>query len=330
MTIGHIAGTALCAALLAACSSTSGGGAASPSSSGGPQTYTDPAFGFSFTYDEPFEWAPNSGSMYTMGNSPVGRVTVAEAADQPGVPVTAFSVTTFDTGAEAPEPSEAKQVLSQHVLDQFAFLKKQAGNGAAAVTFSPLKQTTVADTPALSTDGSFSVKGDNWTQRSYFVLAGTNEYQVAIQAPASDWKTLEPTFQKMLESFSLPSETPDATPTPFVAEGFTYSGENAEFCNSATDLIAGLNTASMGESTGNDLAISRGKESSISAVQGMLASLPKGYPAKDKATLDELLKELQTASASPSAHPSPSPSASGGPQSAMAAVSDLAQEYCGG
>ncbi len=121
-TLARLVSLAAAAAVLAACSSTSSNPDPSPTASGGAQTYTDPAYGYSFTYDAPFQLEPSAQTEIGAGSAPLSQVAVVVPPVGPQRPLPSFGINVYALGAEVTQDNlaAAKTDLSRHVLKAFS------------------------------------------------------------------------------------------------------------------------------------------------------------------------------------------------------------------
>ena len=329
-SIVRLVSLAAVAAVLAACSSSGGNPAPSTSASGGTQTYTDPAYGYSFTYDAPFQLEPSAQTELGSGSAALSQVAVVVPPVGPQRPLPSFGINVYALGEAVTQDNlaAAKADLSRHVLGSFANPPASAGN--PPVKFGKLTQTTVAGQPTFTAEGTFTYDNAPWMNRLYFVLAGSIEYELVLQGPKSSWQKLEPQMQKMVDSLTV-SDSPSGTPSPTPSPVGTYTGANADFCNAVVQLSSAGNTVTLGQANKNDAAVTAGRQSSKDALATLVATLPSDAPA----TLRTAIQDLQTAvdaaaGGSPSASSSPSPkqNSSMSPQEeADTKASDLIQQY---
>lgn len=310
-SIVRLVSLAAVAAVLAACSSSGGNPAPSTSASGGTQTYTDPAYGYSFTYDAPFQLEPSAQTELGSGSAALSQVAVVVPPVGPQRPLPSFGINVYALGEAVTQDNlaAAKADLSRHVLDSFANPPASAGN--PPVKFGKLTQTSVAGQPTFTAEGTFTYDNAPWMNRLYFVLAGSTEYELVLQGPKSSWQKLEPQMQKMVDSLTV-SDSPSGTPSPVPSPLGTYTGTNAEFCNAVIQLTSAGNTLALAQANKNQAALDSARQSMQASVAAMLAALPSTAPADLRSGLEDMKKSVDSASPSVgSASPSPSNSAAG-------------------
>lgn len=340
MNILRVLGIGVATAVLAACSSTTGGGggSASPSASG-PQTYTDPVFGYSVTYSPPFTIDPAVQLGIVAGSAPLSQVSLVATPAGPQEAAAGFGVAVFANGEEVSSDNlpAAKKTISEHVLKVMS--KDAQGSGEPTVQFGPLTQTEVAGNPTLTTEGHFTYDNAKWLTKLYFVMAGTMEYELVLQGPAATWSKREPAMTAMVDSFTVSAAGASATPTPSITPTSGSVGPNAAFCNGVLALLQAKNTISAGQSTGNQAAVSQGKQAAEAAVGSLAETLPKDAPASLRGDIEALKTEIAATETSGSPSPSPtgtagnrptpSPSASAADAAAAQAVEAYAAKTCG-
>ena len=120
------------------------------------QTYTDPAYGYSFEYQEPFTLNLAAQLSVTAGGHTVSSASVVSGLHAPGKPATGFNVSVYDLNdsATVAQSGDAATSIRQDVLSK---LSKKMDD----VNFEKPASTTVSGRPALSTQTEFTLdKGE--------------------------------------------------------------------------------------------------------------------------------------------------------------------------
>lgn len=188
---------------------------ASPSTSvpsGLSETYTDDEFGFSFSYGPPFELNDTASFAGQGGGAATKTVAVfdTDGAQIEGQYRDAFVVSVYKLNTTITDENlpQAKQELESTVIPQL----KQSTPG---IQLTPLRDETVAGKKAFAADASFDLAGTPVKSTLYFIFDGTMEYQILVQAVEQNWTKLQPTFDKMLASFTITgAASAPASPAP--------------------------------------------------------------------------------------------------------------------
>jgi hypothetical protein len=194
-------GVAVAAVLvLGGCSSGVTAGDESPSPVGGAQTYSSEKYGYSFEYDAPFEQIEDARTDSEGGGSAVESVAVfdVDGTQVDGQYRDAFLVNVYALSTEITEETldQARTELEESVLPEL----EQAGEG---MQVGDLAETTVGGLPGFLADAEFEVSGTPMTSQLYFVFDGDTEYQLLTQSASDRWSELEPTFDRMVGSFTV-------------------------------------------------------------------------------------------------------------------------------
>lgn len=209
-----VAGLAL-AVGLAGCSSEvsiGGVGSESPTASADPtasaeqtmptdvQTYASDKYGFSFQYAPPFEQQDDTSWQAQSGASSADSVAVfdTEGTKVGGQYRDAFVVNVYELNVSITDENMAdvKSELEQSVIPQLE-------QSSADMQISELTPTTVSGLNGYQADAQFSVEDTPMTSTLYFLFDGNIEYQLLTQAASDRWEELAPTFEQMVNSFSV-------------------------------------------------------------------------------------------------------------------------------
>ncbi len=164
------------------------------------ETLSNSEYGFSFMYSPPFEEQDDTSFAGEGGgdSSTTEAVFDTEGAQIGGQYRDAFVVNVYPLSTTITEENlpDAKAELENTVIPQL----KASTPG---ITITPLVDTTVAGKPAFEADVAFDVEGEPIKSTMYFIFDGSVEYQILVQSAAKNWDGLQPTFDAMLQSFTL-------------------------------------------------------------------------------------------------------------------------------
>lgn len=171
------------------------------------ETLSNSDYGFSFKYAAPFE--PQDDTSFA-GEGGGDSSTTSAVFDTKGAQIggqyrDAFVVNVYPLNAEITDADlpAAKAELENTVIPEL----KASTPG---MQISELTEGSLAGKTAYVADVSFDVEGQPIKSTMYFVFSGSTEYQVLVQAAAKNWDGLQPTFDAMLDSFTI---TPAASPS---------------------------------------------------------------------------------------------------------------------
>jgi hypothetical protein len=194
----HVKLPGLILIVVAAVATVVAGGCEATVTTGGTTSFSNDQYGFSFKIVDRFEKGDSAQFSQSTG-----------AAD--------FNVAFLDPdGAKAGDQSIDAFMVSVYVLKQeitpdlMPELKTELENAlkqlAAAdpsVQMQPLVDTTVNGVPGWKTDYTMNVNGAPVQDRAYFLVKGTNEYQITMQSSTDNWAKNEPDLQKAADSFTV-------------------------------------------------------------------------------------------------------------------------------
>lgn len=198
---------------LAGCS---GGGTAESGSSASPaataeqsapasapadaQTYTSEKYGFSFQYAPPFEMKGDTSWEAESGASSADSVAVfdTDGTQVGGQYRDAFVVNVYELNIEITDENldDVKTELEQSVIPSLE-------QSSADMKISELSPVTVGSLSGYQADATFSVEDTAMTSQMYFLFDGKIEYQLLTQAATDRWEELQPTFETMVNSFTV-------------------------------------------------------------------------------------------------------------------------------
>jgi hypothetical protein len=174
------------------------------------QTYTSDKSGFSVQYAPPFEQKDDTSFEAESGASSADSVAVfdTDGTQVGGQYRDAFLVNVYELNTEITEENlDAVQAeLEQSVIPQ---LEQSSEN----MQISELSPVTVSGLNGFEADATFDVEGTPITSKLYFLFDGMIEYQLLTQAATDRWAELAPTFDQMVNSFSV-SEPAMASESP--------------------------------------------------------------------------------------------------------------------
>ena len=191
-------------AILTACggtakvTTTTAGTASGGTAPGDTSTYTDPTYGFSFTYPSGWKVKSNDQAQVTSGAS--SKYTLGafnpNGATAQGSFIDVMEVQLFVLDASVTE-SERDRVKPE-VQNLFANLTKQSGDWKPV---DQLTDVTYGDLWGWKMTYSFTVKDTPSYTTFYVLFHGTMEYQLLVQASAKTWDSYKTTFDTFVTSF---------------------------------------------------------------------------------------------------------------------------------
>ena len=205
-----VAGVALAVGMAGCSAEVSVGGGSSESSTpsasadqtmpADSKTYTSDKYGFSFSYAPPFEQQNDTSWQAQSGASSADSVAVfdTEGTEVGGQYRDAFVVNVYELNATITDENMAdvKSELEQSVIPQLE-------QSSADMQISELTPTTVSGLNGYQADAQFTVEDTPMTSTLYFLFNGNIEYQLLTQAATDRWQELAPTFEQMVNSFSV-------------------------------------------------------------------------------------------------------------------------------
>lgn len=164
------------------------------------QTYTSDKYGFSFQYAPPFEQKGDTSWEAESGASSADSVAVfdTKGTQVGGQYRDAFVVNVYELNTEitAENLDQVKAELESSVIPQ---LEKSSQD----MQISELSPATVGSLNGFQADATFAVEGTPMTSTLYFLFDGTIEYQLLAQSATDRWEELTPTFDQMVNSFTV-------------------------------------------------------------------------------------------------------------------------------
>jgi hypothetical protein len=164
------------------------------------QTYTSDKFGFSFQYAPPFELKDDTSFEAESGASSADSVAVfdTEGTQVEGQYRDAFLVNIYELSTEITDENldAVKTELEQNVIPQLE-------QSSQDMQISELTPTTVNGLNGFAADANFAVADTPITSRLYFLFDGMIEYQLLTQSASDRWQELSPTFEQMVNSFTV-------------------------------------------------------------------------------------------------------------------------------
>ncbi|HQR79067.1 MAG TPA: PsbP-related protein [Actinomycetota bacterium] len=164
------------------------------------QTYTSDKYGFSFQYAPPFEMKGDTSWEAESGASSADSVAVfdTEGTQVGGQYRDAFVVNVYELNLEITQENlkDVQTELEQSVIPS---LEKSSTD----MQISELTPVTVGGVNGYQADATFSVEGTPMTSQLYFLFDGKIEYQLLTQSATDRWDELQPTFQQMVDSFTV-------------------------------------------------------------------------------------------------------------------------------
>jgi hypothetical protein len=164
------------------------------------QTYTSDKYGFSFQYAPPFEQQSDTSWEAQSGASSADSVAVfdTEGTEVGGQYRDAFVVNVYELNTEITEANldQVKAELENSVIPQL-----EASSEDMQIT--ELTPTSVGGLSGYQADATFNVEGTPMTSTLYFLFEGDIEYQLLTQSATDRWQELTPTFEAMVNSFTV-------------------------------------------------------------------------------------------------------------------------------
>jgi hypothetical protein len=167
--------------------------------SGGPETYNDSVYGFSFDYPAQWKVVTSDTAGASSGAEPAAVVTVGDpgGARDGNTGLDLFMVRVYELTQVVDESMlpEVLPVLESLVAD----LERQDPTWKVE---EPLAETTLGGVPGYQSTSSFrSDAGTPVRTTSYFLFAGDIEYQLVLQASIENWEKDQAVFAAILASF---------------------------------------------------------------------------------------------------------------------------------
>ncbi len=174
-------------------------------------TYTSDKYGFSFQYAPPFEQKDDISMDAESGASSADSVAVfdTEGTQVGGQYRDAFVVNTYQLTTEITDENldQVQTELEQTVIPQLE-------QSSEEMQISELTPTTVAGLSGFEADATFTVEDTPMTSKIWFLFDGDLEYQLLTQSATEEWEGLQPTFDQMVNSFTVaPVAADSASPS---------------------------------------------------------------------------------------------------------------------
>lgn len=173
---------------------------ASAPTSADVQTYTSDKYGFSFQYAPPFEMKGDTSWEAESGASSADSVAVfdTEGTQVGGQYRDAFVVNVYELNLEITEENleEVQSELEQSVIPSLE-------QSSPDMQISELSPVTVGGLNGYQADATFTVEDTAMTSKLYFLFDGKIEYQLLTQSATDRWDELQPTFEQMVNSFTV-------------------------------------------------------------------------------------------------------------------------------
>ncbi|MBK6764541.1 MAG: hypothetical protein IPG68_15345 [Micrococcales bacterium] len=174
------------------------------------QTYTSEKYGFSFQYAPPFEQKGDTSWEAESGASSADSVAVfdTDGTQVGGQYRDAFVVNVYQLNQAITEADleAVKTELESNVIPQLE-------QSSEDMTISALSPVTVSGINGYQADATFSVDGTPMTSQLYFLFDGDLEYQLLTQSATDRWEELKPTFEQMVNSFTVSAVAASESPT---------------------------------------------------------------------------------------------------------------------
>jgi len=168
---------------------------------GGVPTYTNDDYGISFDYDSGvFTETSDTTAAGSAGGDAVFKVgffdqsgTKQEDEYRDGFVLNLYQLSTA-----------IDESLMDAVKGELEKLLPQLGEGLGSdADFSSLEAVDVNGTSGFVTNATYTMGGTAFKARMYFLIKGDMEYQLTMQCAESRWSELEPSFQQVVDTFTV-------------------------------------------------------------------------------------------------------------------------------
>jgi hypothetical protein len=175
---------------------------------GGPKTYTDKDFGFSFQYSAPWTVSEASADDVLPGSSKAVNGVNQKGKDAGGDLVyDGFSVDVFEGGSQAEVTLEDVQAAADSVASEAT-----AADPSVTVTEAP-SATTVAGMSGFKLTITFEEQGTKVRVIQYWLLGETAVYALVTQASEETWAQNQAAFDTFLSTFTVKGSASGTTTT---------------------------------------------------------------------------------------------------------------------
>jgi hypothetical protein len=185
---------AAAAALALALTACSGSGGSSDAG-GEPTTYQNGVYGFEVTYEEPLSQVniePSASEKYAVAFADKDGPTVDDLY------ANGVRVAVSDIG-QTIKPEDVPKLQA----DITKVIEGMVAEAAGGKLTSEVTATTVNGTPGFAVDYQFTQGGETLSCRLTMLISGSNEFDLTEQTVASDWDSLSPTLDAVVQSFTL-------------------------------------------------------------------------------------------------------------------------------
>lgn len=166
--------------------------------SGDIKTYTDPTYGFSFSYPANWVLQTSGTAVDDSANVPPGTASVF---DPEGSFAGAYAVDTATVAANLSGFAFKESMLPDLKTSMEAFIADPSGPFATATIIQPLSQTTLGGISGFKVTFSDTMADTQVTVTLYSLFNGTLEYDLAVQTATEEWQDHEATYDTLLSAF---------------------------------------------------------------------------------------------------------------------------------
>ena len=168
-------------------------------STGGTTSYSNDEYGFSFEIADRFEEGDSASFSQSTGDAAKN----VAFFDPDGAAAGGQTDRRLHDLGLRPSAGSHRRSHARAIQRQLDAALEQLKAADASVQLDPLTETTVNGVPGWKTDYTMDMSGTPVQARTYFLVKGTNEYQITIQSSTDNWSKNEPDLQKAVDSFEV-------------------------------------------------------------------------------------------------------------------------------
>lgn len=161
-------------------------------------TYTDPGYGYSFSYPSSWQVEDDYRLEATGGASASGSIAVI---DPDGAMAGDYHIDLVEISVYELNTTVDETMLPQVKAEVESVLADIAGQDDTWRTVEPLSDTTVADIKGFRTTVGYDMDGVATTAMLYFLFNGDLEYELMLQAADESWGDKRADFDAIVASF---------------------------------------------------------------------------------------------------------------------------------
>jgi hypothetical protein len=169
--------------------------------SGGIKTYTDPTYGFSFSYPADWVLQTSGTAVDDAANVPLGAAAVF---DPEGTFDGAYAVDIATVATNLSGFAFKESMLPDLKTSMEAYVADPSGPFATATIIEPLSQTTLGGLSGFKVTFSDTTDDTQDTRvivTLYSLFSGTLEYDLVVQTATEDWQDYQATYDALLSAF---------------------------------------------------------------------------------------------------------------------------------